>query len=107
MAKKRGKSFAGALRVVGIDPYAAGEEGESLITPSIDEIAPDFDQPRHVAPADIRQKLQAGETTPAEAMEQMWKRCLTAGRFKKMVSGKLTPLEALDEQQAAACGESV
>ena len=101
MAKKSGKSFLGALRVVGIDPYAAGAEGESLITPSIDEIVPDFDQPRHVVPADIRHRLQEDETTPAKAMEQMWKRCLTAGRFKKMVSGKLTPLEALDEQQAA------
>jgi hypothetical protein len=95
MTKKR---FSGALDVLGVvDPYGAtGEQtgGEALVTLELDACRPDPDQPRHVLPGDLRERVLAG-APPAEVLWEAWERCLGTDLYSALRSHEISPAEAL------------
>jgi ParB-like chromosome segregation protein Spo0J len=94
------KSFTGALDILGqVNPYQARGDGEMLITPRLDQLTPDPDQPRRVAPDDLRERLLRGDIAPADAILEMWRRCLDDDLYEAMRSFEISPAGALETQR--------
>jgi len=69
-----------------------------LITPNLDQLVPDPDQPRHVMPDDLRECLSAGDS-PGEVLWEAWRRCLGEELYGTMRSHDLSPTEALAKRR--------
>lgn len=99
MAKK---TFTGALDILGqVSPYQERGEGEMLIVPELDQLVPDPNQPRHIVPDDLRERLLQGEMSPGDVILEMWQRCLDQHRYQAMRSFEISPAEALAAQRDA------
>lgn len=73
-------------------------EGEMLVTPKLDQLIPDPNQPRHVVPDDLRERLLVGDP-PGEVLWEAWRRCLGEELYGTMRSHDLSPAEALAKRR--------
>lgn len=69
-----------------------------LVTPKLDQLVPDPNQPRHVVPDDLRERLLAGDP-PGEVLWEAWRRCLGEELYGTMRSHDLSPAEALAKRR--------
>ena len=98
MAKKR---LAGVYDTLLGQPTSYREpqgEGEMLVTPKLDQLVPDPNQPRHVVPDDLRERLSAGDP-PGEVLWEVWRRCLGEELYGAMRSHDISPAEALSKRR--------
>ena len=98
MARKR---LAGVYDTLLGQPTSYREpqgEGEMLVTPKLDQLVPDLNQPRHVVPDDLRERLLTGNP-PGEVLWEAWRRCLGEELYGTMRSHDLSPAEALAKRR--------
>ncbi len=72
-----------------------------LIVPELDQLVPDPNQPRHIVPDDLQERLLQGEMSPGDVILEMWQRCLDQHRYQAMRSFEISPAEALAAQRDA------
>lgn len=99
MTKRRGKStHISSLLFEEVNPYGAvvGEPAAAAARYPLDQIVPDFHQPRQLLPAALAQALHQGQMTPAEVMQRWLQPAAPAGD-----SGRAQEVQALRQLATA------
>lgn len=87
MSKKRKNPLSGVDVLLGPEPGTTETDADEIKV-SIEDIIPDFDQPRRVLPADIKEKFKRGKISAKDALQE-WQNRVDSGEAAPIYINRL------------------